>query len=790
MDTSAPTDPGSGAGHGAPPSPVAPGAPEAGAGPPSAAGPEGSGAGPEAIPPPARPPAPPGDPRAPGALEPLRTHDPSAIAGYRLLGRLGAGGMGVVYLGRTDAGELAAVKVTLSGQAEDPDFRARFRREVAAARRVSSPWAVPVTAADPDAPEPWLATVFVPGPSLAETIAAHGPLPPRSVRVLGVALARALAAVHDAGLIHRDVKPGNVLLAVDGPRLIDFGIARTADETALTATDMVVGTPGFLAPEQAEARGADIGPPSDVFALACLLAHALTGRLPFGRGAVDALLYRTVHDDPDLRGIEPGLARLLADCLAKDPRQRPTAVEITGRLAEDAPRAGADWLPPEVVRTIAERSARMLALPGIEPTGAGEPGPPRSPGRRRLLIAAGAAAVLALGGGAVLRAGPRDDRTAPGGPPASRRWVIGVQADLSGPRKETGIEQERGARLAVDAFNARADRPFSVGLRAEDDAGDRARALTAARRLADDREVAAVLGSTGDYTTEAVLPVYEEAVLPLMTVSAGLGTLTKEDSRTFSRACPAHTVTATQLAYALQAFYAERGTPVARPGLLQDRTDDSYGWQYTAMANHMLQSRYGHRTHPRVVPASVGSYDTVIGEMVEAGIDAYLHGGGARSAAKAARALRAARYDGPLLAGQQVLSQEFLKLAGDAAEGWVIGAPVADPARKPEARTFVAAYRRRYGRAPGFYAGESFDAVGLMLRELAAAARGGERPEREKLAAAVRGARYTGVMGGYRFTPEKGDLDGFGTCLYVVEDGRFRFLADAPTKDPGRVRKT
>lgn len=193
--------------------------------------------------------------------EKLVPTDPSHIGGHRLLARLGAGGMGVVYLGRAESGELAAVKVILPEYADQPEFRARFRREVTAARRVDSPWVVSVTGADPDASAPWLATAFVPGPSLAETVAACGPLPSRGVRVLGRMLARALTTVHEAGLVHRDIKPGNVLLTVDGPRLIDFGIAHTTDETALTSAGVVIGTPGFLAPEQARARPAS--PASD-----------------------------------------------------------------------------------------------------------------------------------------------------------------------------------------------------------------------------------------------------------------------------------------------------------------------------------------------------------------------------------------------------------------------------------------------------------------------------------------------------------------------------------------------
>ncbi len=267
--------------------------------------------------------------------EPLRPSDPSRIAGFRLLRRLGAGGMGVVYLGRTDAGKLAAVKVIHAESAADDAFRARFARETELARRVDNPWVVPVLDADADARTPWLATAFVPGSSLAEAVAAQGPLPARAARVLGGLLAGALADVHAAGLVHRDVKPGNILLAPDGPRLIDFGIARAVDDTALTASGLVVGTPGFLAPEQA--RGEPAGSASDVFALGCVLAYAMSGRPPFGTGEPDALLYRTVHDDPELDGVGAASRPLVARCLDKDPGARPTAAETAAQLAEDVP---------------------------------------------------------------------------------------------------------------------------------------------------------------------------------------------------------------------------------------------------------------------------------------------------------------------------------------------------------------------------------------------------------------------------------------------------------------------
>ncbi|MDX2780153.1 protein kinase, partial [Streptomyces caniscabiei] len=290
-------------------------------------------------------------------MERLRSSDPARIADHRLLGRLGAGGMGVVYLARTSAGSLVALKVLAAEYAEDAGFRERFRREVEVARRVDSPWAVPLIAADADAEAPWLATAYVPGPSLAEAVAVHGPLGEHGLRVLGGRLALALAEVHRAGLVHRDLKPGNVLLAADGPRLIDFGIARAPEDSGLTATGLVVGTPGYLSPEQAEGRGGrTVGPPSDVFSLGCVLAFAATGRPPFGTGALDALLYRAVHDPADLDGVPAPLGALLSRCLEKDPADRPEVAELIREL-----------LPAEaetVAETVAETSAETEASAG------------------------------------------------------------------------------------------------------------------------------------------------------------------------------------------------------------------------------------------------------------------------------------------------------------------------------------------------------------------------------------------------------------------------------------------
>ncbi|MGW3211246.1 protein kinase domain-containing protein [Streptomyces parvus] len=297
-------------------------------------------------------------------MRPLTSEDPRTVGPYRTLVRLGAGGMGVVYLARSAGGALAAVKVIRAEHAADPGFRARFRREAETAARITGPWVVPVLGADTEAREPWLATAFVPGPSLAQVVAAGGPLPPVTVRALGSRLAEALVAVHEAVLIHRDVKPGNVLLALDGPRLIDFGIARHEGATALTATGAVIGTPGYLAPEQASAG--PLGPPCDVFSLGCVLVYAATGRGPFGEGGGAGALFRTVHEEPDLTGIPPGLAPLIAACLAKDPAARPTASRVRDALAgggEAAPGPAGRAVPGPAGRAVPGPAGRVMPDP-------------------------------------------------------------------------------------------------------------------------------------------------------------------------------------------------------------------------------------------------------------------------------------------------------------------------------------------------------------------------------------------------------------------------------------------
>ncbi|WP_406404676.1 serine/threonine-protein kinase [Streptomyces sp. NBC_00879] len=286
----------------------------------------------------------------------LRTpvSDPQCVGPYRIVGRLGSGGMGWVYLGRSPSGRAVAVKVVRPELADDQEFRRRFAREVAAARAVSGAFTAAVIDADTDGRLPWLATVYVPGPSLAEAVTRHGPFQESQVRRLGAGLVEALQVIHAAGLVHRDLKPSNVLLAEDGPRVIDFGISRFAGSSAITRPGMLIGTPAFMSPEQM--TGEPAGPASDVFSLGGVLAFAATGDGPFGGG--QGLLYRVVHEEPALDAVPDGLRDLIGRCLAKKPEPRPALAALLDELLLPSP-TQSSWPPSSVAESIRVRTGEL-----------------------------------------------------------------------------------------------------------------------------------------------------------------------------------------------------------------------------------------------------------------------------------------------------------------------------------------------------------------------------------------------------------------------------------------------
>lgn len=301
----------------------------------------------------------PGRDSSPQVFQPLAGDDPTTIAGYRLAAKLGAGGMGKVYLSYTPGGRPVAIKVIRPEFGEDAEFRRRFTQEVQSAQRVQGLFTAPVIDADTDSAQPWLATAYVPGPSLAAAVAAHGALPVEAVLLLIAGMAEALHVIHGAGIVHRDLKPSNVLLAADGPRVIDFGIAYAADATSLTGSGVTIGTPSFMAPEQAAGR--KVTPATDIFALGQVAAYAATGTPAFGEGTSHGVLYRIVHEEPDLSGVPERLTELVTRCLAKDPEARPSLSEIIelcqAANAETVLRRPEDWLPAPVAADITVRAA-------------------------------------------------------------------------------------------------------------------------------------------------------------------------------------------------------------------------------------------------------------------------------------------------------------------------------------------------------------------------------------------------------------------------------------------------
>ncbi|MDR6977285.1 serine/threonine protein kinase [Streptomyces sp. 3330] len=318
------------------------------------------------------------------AMMRLRREDPRVVGSFRLHRRLGAGGMGVVYLGSDKKGQRVALKVIRPDLAEDQEFRSRFAREVSAARRIRGGCTARLVAADLDADRPWFATQYVPGPSLHDKVNDEGPLGAAELASIGAALSEGLVAVHEAGVVHRDLKPSNILLSPKGPRIIDFGIAWATGASTLTHVGTAVGSPGFLAPEQV--RGALVTPATDVFSLGATLAYASTADSPFGHGSSEVMLYRVVHEEPHLHGVPDALAPLVRACLAKDPEERPSTLDLSLRLKEIATREAqglADARPPAPRAAEADRPTGRLSETGYpertlrQQTGPGTP-PPRN----------------------------------------------------------------------------------------------------------------------------------------------------------------------------------------------------------------------------------------------------------------------------------------------------------------------------------------------------------------------------------------------------------------------------
>src|SRR5690606_17430491 len=312
-------------------------------------------------------------------MEPLLPGDPERVGPYRLVGRLGAGGMGQVFLARSPGGRPVVVKVILPEYASDAEYRARFAREVEAARRVGGFHTAQVVDADPTADPPWMATAYVPGPSLRQAVTERGPLRDRNLRTLAAGLVEGLAAIHARDLVHRDFKPSNIILAADGPRVIDFGVARPLDGSSMTQSGAVIGTLAYMSPEQV--GGGQVGQASDVFSLGTVLAFAATGRSPYMADSIGAIVARIVGPPPELTELPDDLRELIHACWEQDPDRRPTTAELLARLSTD--QTGDDWPPShlaDLIGSVLSPGVVTSPNPSITAVESPEPhGPPELP---------------------------------------------------------------------------------------------------------------------------------------------------------------------------------------------------------------------------------------------------------------------------------------------------------------------------------------------------------------------------------------------------------------------------
>ncbi|MFB7453241.1 protein kinase [Streptomyces sp. NPDC056194] len=397
----------------------------------------------------------------PSRIKPALPGDPRRIGTYRVVGRLGSGGMGTVYAAVDSVGFRLAVKVIHPAHAANEEFRARFRREARLSERVTGPCLVPVHDADTDGPVPWLATPFVPGPTLAQYVVAHGPVQGAPLYALATGTAAALAAVHEAGIVHRDIKPDNVILSPSGPRVLDFGISRALDGTSVTRTGVVTGTAGWISPEHYQTGV--VGPEGDIFAWGALVAYAATGRLPFGTGAPDAVAFRVMSADPDLSDIPDDLLPLLENALTKRPSDRPHAAELARACSALLATQDTAVIPPAD-----EQPPLPACLPSVPWDVPDEDDPAWRTvalrrGRRGVYAAAAAIALIAggIGGFVAAQSATRSGQTPAAAPSRSITPSASAIPAPQSPPEEVRRQSTSPASLAATTRSAPVEAPTS-----------------------------------------------------------------------------------------------------------------------------------------------------------------------------------------------------------------------------------------------------------------------------------------------------------------------------------------
>ncbi|MEU9025196.1 bifunctional serine/threonine-protein kinase/ABC transporter substrate-binding protein [Actinomadura sp. NPDC048394] len=715
--------------------------------------------------------------------DPLLPEDPRQVGPYVLAGRLGDGGQGSVYLGRDGHGREVAVKLLHARLGRDPEARRRFVRELEVASRAGGFCTARVLDADVQGDRPYIVSELVHGPSLAELVRARGPLDPGALLRLAIGTATALSAIHRAGIVHRDFKPPNILIGPDGPRVIDFGIARALDSSLITVTSQVVGTPAYMAPEQVAGDAA--GPPADVFAWGGTLLFAATGRPPFPGDSIPALLNAVLNAEADVSALPGPLAELAGACLAKDPARRPTSADVLFRLLG---MAGAD-LPPGVRPDDLLERGMASATAVLTKVAYGPPPPQLAPrrSRRGLLITAGAAAAaLAIAVPAGISQLP-DGPSAHGATGTTRGTAgtvgsgrtggtvkIGVMAPMRGPQAAASAGVWAGAQQAVNEFNAKKPSVHVQLVRLDTVTGADAQDAAAGREAAR-LKTAAVVGRFGEEATGA-MPILEAQHIPALSSAAPASASSGGGWTYWHTVVPDMDASVSALA---EMMGRRRFATRTRVVVLDDTTQP---------LAHRLANVFRARAEALdalvrvvVLRTSPPDYTTVISDVKGLDADAVFYGGLPAAAGPLLKRVRTAGFSGRFYLGLPSLDPRLASGAGKAAEGAVLTCPCSSfapgGARMPKAFTdFATRYAQaNKGSRPALYAPETYDATWAVLRALEHGGRTGTQ-----INDYLRNIDAPGVTQRIRFTAQGGLTDGV-SYAYEVKGGRFTCLGASTT---------
>ncbi|MBA9007405.1 bifunctional serine/threonine-protein kinase/ABC transporter substrate-binding protein [Thermomonospora cellulosilytica] len=702
---------------------------------------------------------------------PLRPGDPPRLGEYELVGRLGEGGQGTVFLGRDAQGRRAAVKLLHARLSGDARARGRFIRELEVARRVSGFCTAQVLDADIAGDTPYFVSEYVPGPSLKEQVAAGGPLDAQSLVRLAIGTATALAAVHRAGIVHRDFKPGNVLMGPDGPRVIDFGIARALDSGAVTMTSQVVGTPAFMAPEQV--AGGAIGPQADLFAWAATMLFAATGRAPFGDDSIPAVMHRILYAEPDLSALPPALTGIVAGCLAKDPARRPGSdAVLMGLLGQvgAAPRTGG----PDLLARAATLATGTL--PPVAPPPGPLPWPvkpaARPPMRWRVVLPLLAGAMTAVVAAGVTAFVVLNDRAGKGGSNAPASVQVAFLGATTGGFKALGGHMRDGAEVAVDQYNA--GRPATrIELVDYDTAGEAGTALARARQLAADDRVVGVIGPLFSADASLAGPYLEANRVPM--VSPGATGQEPAGGQGYLRlVVPPIKVSLTGLAQTM--VREERPRHVVVVG-------DDQGWT-RPFADHValaLQGRGVRVTRDIVIGWTDRDLRAEVERIKDADPDAVFYPGLFDAAARLIEQARAAGVRAPFYLSDASLTEQFVTDAGrEQAEGTVLFCSCTDPAAHTTGpvRSFRDLFRSAFGREAGLYTVEGYDAALALVSAVKAG-----HTTREAIHRHLGTMNAAGLGQRLRFRPD-GHLERAVVHVFQVRGGEIVQIGTSETARP------